>query len=115
MAAGHDALISAPTAVEKVTAPDWRLTATQEHRAGFTVGRTKFIATTSGWPTSTSADLMAQHAARSIAALHARAPEKFDVELARFNAGVPARSRHTRTTSLCESRHSADLLREVKM
>lgn len=33
---------------------------------------------------------MAQHTARSIAALHARAPEKFGAELAAFNAGVPS-------------------------
>lgn len=89
-AAGHEALTSSPTAAKEVSTPGWRLTSTQEHRAGFTVGGTRFTATTSGWPTSTSADLMTQHAARSIAALHDRAPEKFEVELARFNAGVPS-------------------------
>ncbi len=88
--AGHEALAGAPTAVAEVSTPGWRLTSTLEHRAGITVGGTRFIATTSGWPTSTSADLMAQHTASSIAALHARAPEKFEVELAGFNAGVPS-------------------------
>jgi hypothetical protein len=87
-AAGHEALTATPTAVSEVSTPGWRLTSTQERRAGFTVGDTKFVVTTSGWPNSTSADLIAQRIAHSMTALHARTPDKFERELAGFDAGV---------------------------
>jgi len=86
--AGHEALAAAPTAVAEVSTSGWRLTATQERRTGLGVGGTDFIVTTSGWPNSTSADLLVQHIAHSMTALHARTPDKFERELAGFNAGV---------------------------
>ena len=86
--AGHEALAAAPEAVAEVSTLGWRLTSTSEHRAGFTAGGTEFVVTTSGWPNSTSAELMAQRFARSVIALHARTPDKFERELARFNTGV---------------------------
>lgn len=85
---GHEALAAAPTAVAEVSTPGWRLTATQDRRAGFSAGGTEFIVTTSGWPNTTSADLMAQHVAHSMTALYARTPEKFERELAGFGTGV---------------------------
>ena len=86
--AGREALAAAPTAVAEVSTPGWRLTTTQERRVGFTVGDTNFIVITSGWPNSTSADIMAQRIAHSLVALHSRTPDKFEHELARFNTGV---------------------------
>lgn len=87
-AAGHEALAAAPAAVAEVSTPGWRLTATQDRRVEFNVGGTAFVVTTSGWPNTTSADLMAQHVARSMTALHGLTPDKFERELAGFTAGI---------------------------
>lgn len=86
--AGHEALAEAPTAVAEVSTPGWRLTATQDRRSGFNVGGTAFIVTTSGWPNTTSADLLAQRIAHGMTALQSRTPAKFEHELALLNAGV---------------------------
>lgn len=87
--ADREALAATPLAIAEVSTPGWRLTITSERRVRFTVGGADFIMTTSGWPNSTSADLMVEHVAHSVSALHSRTPDKFERELAAFTVGAP--------------------------
>ena len=88
--AGREALTGEPSAVTEASTPGWRLTVTSDRKVRFTVGGVDFLMTTSSWPNSTSADLMVEHVAHSMSALRSRTPDKFEHELAAFNAGTPS-------------------------
>lgn len=85
--AGLAMLKVAPEAIAEVSRPGWRLTPTSEHRATFTIGVTKFIMTTSGWPNSVTVSSVGQHIAHAINALFQRTPDKYERELAKFKVG----------------------------
>lgn len=86
--AGLAILKAAPEIIAEVSSPGWRLTPTAEHRTEFTIGSTKFLIITSGWPNSVIVNSVGQHIAHAVNALFRRTPAKYERELAKFGVGA---------------------------